>query len=57
MQATLEILTNNCIGSQEELARMLAIRGYNITQATLSRDLKTLRATKAATKWADTDIL
>ena len=50
LQATLEILTNNCIGSQEELARMLAIRGYNITQATLSRDLKTLRATKAATE-------
>ncbi len=50
LQATLEILTNNCIGSQEELARMLSIRGYNITQATLSRDLKTLRATKVATE-------
>ena len=50
LQATLEILTNNCIGSQEELARILATRGYKITQATLSRDLKTLRATKVATE-------
>lgn len=50
LQATLEILTNNCIGSQEELARILATRGYKITQATLSRDLKTLRATKVSTE-------
>ncbi|MCM1022072.1 MAG: hypothetical protein NC343_07285 [Muribaculum sp.] len=50
LQATLEILTNNCIGSQEELTRMLSIRGYNVTQATLSRDLKALRATKIATE-------
>lgn len=50
LQAILEILTNNCIGSQDELARMLATRGYLVTQATLSRDLKTLRTTKVATE-------
>lgn len=49
LQAILEILTNNCIGSQDELSRILATRGYKVTQATLSRDLKTLRTTKIAT--------
>lgn len=49
LQAIVEILTNNCVSSQEELVRILATRGYKVTQATLSRDLKTLRTTKAAT--------
>lgn len=44
-----DILTHNCIGSQEELSKQLAIRGYIVTQATLSRDLKMLRTTKIAT--------
>ncbi|MEY8244741.1 hypothetical protein AAK873_03785 [Heminiphilus faecis] len=44
--AILEILTNNCIGSQDELSRLLAARGFLVTQATLSRDLKRLRTTK-----------
>jgi transcriptional regulator of arginine metabolism len=44
--ATLEIIANNCIGSQDELVRMLATRGFLVTQATLSRDLKSLRVTK-----------
>ncbi len=44
-----DILTHNCIGSQEELSKQLAMRGYIVTQATLSRDLKMLRTTKVAT--------
>ena len=44
-----DILTHNSIGSQEELSKQLAIRGYIVTQATLSRDLKMLRTTKIAT--------
>lgn len=44
-----DILTHNCIGSQEELSKQLAVRGYIVTQATLSRDLKMLRTTKVAT--------
>jgi len=44
-----DILTHNSIGSQEELSKQLAIRGYIVTQATLSRDLKMLRTTKVAT--------
>jgi transcriptional regulator of arginine metabolism len=49
LQAILEILTNNVIGSQDELSRLLSARGFVVTQATLSRDLKTLRTTKVAT--------
>lgn len=45
----IDILTHNCIGSQEELSKQLAIRGFIVTQATLSRDLKMLRTTKVAT--------
>ena len=44
-----DILTHNSIGSQEELANILAERGYNVTQATLSRDLKMLKTTKVPT--------
>lgn len=44
-----DILTHNSIGSQEELSKQLAMRGYIVTQATLSRDLKMLRTTKVAT--------
>ena len=44
-----DILTHNCIGSQEELSKQLAIRGYIVRQSTLSRYLKMLRTTKIAT--------
>ncbi|MCM1517497.1 MAG: arginine repressor [Pseudoflavonifractor sp.] len=44
-----EILTEHSIGSQEELSKQLAARGYIVTQATLSRDLKMLRTTKVPT--------
>lgn len=43
-----ETLTHNHISSQEELSKQLATRGYIVTQATLSRDLKKLHATKIA---------
>ena len=49
LQLIVELIKNNCIGSQDELARLLAARGYVVTQATLSRDLKQLRTTKVAT--------
>jgi len=44
-----ELIRNQCIGSQEELAHILAEKGHNVTQATLSRDLKMLRTTKVPT--------
>lgn len=44
-----DILLHNNIGSQDELLHMLSQRNCNVTQATLSRDLKTLRTSKVAT--------
>lgn len=44
-----ELIKNECIGSQEELAERLAKEGYTVTQATLSRDLKMLKTTKVPT--------
>lgn len=44
-----DLITNECISSQEELANRLAQEGYNVTQATLSRDLKMLKTTKVPT--------
>jgi transcriptional regulator of arginine metabolism len=49
VELIVDLIKNNCIGSQEELATMLSERGYNVTQATLSRDLKMLKTTKVPT--------
>ena len=49
LQQIVELINNNCIGSQEELSKMLATKGFMVTQATLSRDLKMLRITQVAT--------
>lgn len=43
------LISSKEMGSQEELLKALAVEGYNITQATLSRDLKQLKVAKAAT--------
>lgn len=43
----IDIISHQTIRSQEELSKQLAIRGHIITQATLSRDLKLIKATKA----------
>lgn len=48
LQTILDILTNHCVGSQDELSKLLAVQGHIVTQATLSRDLKMLRTTKVA---------
>lgn len=42
----LEIIENNIIETQEELADMLKKSGINVTQATVSRDIKELRLIK-----------
>ena len=41
-----EIIINQKIGSQEELLNILTEKGYDLTQATLSRDLKQLQIAK-----------
>lgn len=49
IKTIVEIINNRCISSQEELAKLLMEEGYNVTQATLSRDLKMLKTTKVPT--------
>lgn len=49
IELIVKIIREKCIGSQEELARLLAEEGFNVTQATLSRDLKMLKTTKVST--------
>ena len=46
LQLLKRLLTNTEVGSQEDLKRSLNKMGHNVTQATLSRDLKKLKATK-----------
>lgn len=42
----LEIINNNSVETQEELQSLLREAGYNVTQATVSRDIKELRLIK-----------
>jgi len=41
-----EIITNNDIETQDELVETLKNQGYNVTQATVSRDIKELHLVK-----------
>ena len=41
-----EIITSNDIETQDELVEILKNQGYNITQATISRDIKELHLVK-----------
>jgi transcriptional regulator of arginine metabolism len=42
-QAIRELVSTRPIGSQEELRQLLAERGWDVTQSTLSRDIRDLR--------------
>jgi len=44
--AILELIEKQEIETQEELAELLIKEGYNVTQATISRDIKALRLVK-----------
>lgn len=46
LQTIRQVVIECKIGSQEELLKELLHRGYTVTQATLSRDLKRLKITK-----------
>ena len=46
----LEIIENNIIETQEELAQMLKDGGFDVTQATVSRDIREMKLTKIATE-------
>lgn len=41
-----ELINKNDIETQEELADLLTDAGYNVTQATISRDIRELKLTK-----------
>lgn len=45
----IELINENAIGTQEELADRLNGLGFKVTQATVSRDIRDLKLTKVAT--------
>ena len=45
----LQIISNNTVDTQEELLRLLREEGFDVTQATVSRDIKELRLVKTQT--------
>lgn len=47
--AILEMVRTHLVDSQEELRRLLRQRGWDVTQATLSRDLRELRLARVPT--------
>jgi transcriptional regulator of arginine metabolism len=46
----LEIIENNVIETQDELALRLKEEGFNVTQATVSRDIRELQLVKGQTR-------
>lgn len=48
-QAILELIGHREIGSQEELRQLLHNKGWDVTQSTLSRDLRDLRIARVPT--------
>lgn len=46
----LQILKTNRIDTQEELVEILKQEGYNVTQATISRDIREMNLTKVSDK-------
>lgn len=47
--AILELVSTRAIGSQEELRQFLLERGWDVTQSTLSRDMRDLRIARVPT--------
>ncbi len=45
----MELIKTKNVSSQEQLSRLLAEKGFKVTQATLSRDLKLLKTSKVPT--------
>ena len=45
-EAILDIISKNTVETQEQLIEKLREDGYNVTQATISRDIRELRLTK-----------
>lgn len=48
-QKILQIIKNQAVETQEELAKILQLEGFLVTQATVSRDIRELSLTKIST--------
>lgn len=48
-QKIVELVENNDIETQEELAELLSKSGFQVTQATVSRDIRKLKLSKVST--------
>jgi transcriptional regulator of arginine metabolism len=48
-EAILELIRTRAVGSQEELRQLLLHKGADVTQSTLSRDMKELRLARVQT--------
>lgn len=46
----IELITKHDVETQEELADLLNEAGYNVTQATISRDIRELKLTKVSSE-------
>ncbi|MBO6241463.1 MAG: arginine repressor [Butyrivibrio sp.] len=46
----IEIIASNVVETQEQLAALLKEAGYDVTQATVSRDIRQMKLTKQATE-------
>ncbi|MBE5945639.1 MAG: arginine repressor [Lachnospiraceae bacterium] len=44
--AIIQIITNNNVETQEDLQALLKEKGFDVTQATISRDMRELKVTK-----------
>lgn len=47
-ETIISIISEQAVETQEELAALLSARGFNTTQATISRDIKELKLTKVS---------
>ena len=46
LSTILELVSNSALSNQEDLLNLLCSKGFNVTQATLSRDIKQLKIIK-----------
>lgn len=53
LEAIRQIVSKQDVKNQEQLMNMLAERGFEVTQATLSRDLKKMKISKVANTYGD----
>ncbi|MBO7260975.1 MAG: arginine repressor [Bacteroidaceae bacterium] len=53
LEAIRQVISEQDIKNQDQLLQVLTAMGYNVTQATLSRDLKKMKISKVANTYGD----